>query len=225
MSSVLLAVAVSIPIAVAAIKRPGSFFDRASEWSLTWLFSVPSFWLATVLLMVFANPDVLSWFPASGVKPVSGYDADAGFLQKVLASLPYLILPLICYTYSSLAFLSGTLKASLKEALDQEYSRTAKAKGLKDTTIVYRHALRNSLLPLITLSAQIFPAAIGGSVILESVFSIPGMGSEIVAAIQMQNYPMIVAVFTITSFLTMAGLLLADIGYAWADPRIRFDKK
>jgi peptide/nickel transport system permease protein len=225
MMSVLLAYLISIPLGVYAGATKNSAFDKGTSLLLFILYSMPSFWVATLLLMTFANPDIFSWFPASGIKPVGGYPDGSSLLSRIQLSLPYIILPLICYTYSSFAFLSRTMRISVVEAMNEDYIRTAKAKGLPFRLVVFRHALRNSLLPLITVFANIFPLAIGGSVILETIFTIPGMGYETVQSIQNQNYPMIVAVFTITGFLTMLGYLVADILYAAADPRITLTTK
>jgi len=220
--SVILAYLVSIPIGVKAAADRGSRFDKISSVILFMLYSMPSFWLATLLLMTFANPDVLHWFPASGVKPPYGYPEDAGFFEKIKISLPYIILPAICYTYSSFAFLSRTMRVSMIETVGQDYIRTARAKGLSEKIVIWKHAFRNSLLPIITVFANVFPMAIGGSVILESIFTIPGMGSEAIFAIQNNNYPMIIAVLTITGFLTLVGYLISDILYAIVDPRISY---
>ena len=223
--SVILAYLISLPVGIRAATHHGSMFDRASSVILFLLHSMPSFWVGTLLLILFANPDVLHWFPASGVKPFSGYPADAAIFEKIKLSLPYLILPIIAYTYSSLAFLSRLTRVSVLETIQQDYVRTARAKGLSERAVVYKHAFRNAMLPLITVFANILPAALGGSVILESVFTIPGMGLETFHAIQSQDYPMIVGVFTLTGLLTLIGYLLADILYAIADPRISFSKK
>lgn len=222
MLSVILAYLVSIPLGVKAAANKGSRFDKTSSLVLFMLYSMPSFWLATLLLMTFANTDVLHWFPASGVKPPTGYPDAAGFFEKVKLSIPYLILPAICYTYSSFAFLSRTMRVSMIETIGQDYIRTARAKGLPENKVIWKHAFRNSLLPIITVFANIFPAAIGGSVIIESIFTIPGMGYETFLGIQNNNYPMIIAVFTITGFLTLVGYLISDILYAIADPRISY---
>lgn len=222
--SVVFAYLISIPVGVKAAANRGSVFDRSSSVVLFFLYSMPSFWVATILLMTFANPDVLHWFPASGVKPAGGYPDGASLLQKIQITLPYLILPAICYTYSSFAFLSRTMRVSMIEIVGQDYIRTARAKGLPENKVIWKHALRNSLLPIITVFANIFPAAIGGSVILESIFTIPGMGSESIYAIQNQNYPMIIAILTITGFLTLVGYLVSDILYAVVDPRISYSK-
>jgi peptide/nickel transport system permease protein len=113
----------------------------------------------------------------------------------------------------------------MSEILKEDYIRTAYAKGLHENKILYKHALRNALLPMITIFSHIFPAAIGGSVILETVFTIPGMGLTIFQAINAQDYPVIIGVFTITGIITMAAFLLSDILYAVADPRISYTKE
>ena len=137
-------------------------------------------------------------------------------------SLPYIILPAICYTYSSFAFLSRTMRVAMLDVVGQDYIRTARAKGLPESKVIWKHGLRNALLPIITVFANVFPAAIGGSVIIETIFTIPGMGSEAIYAIQNNNYPMIIAVLTITGFLTLLGYLISDILYAIVDPRISY---
>ncbi len=224
LSALLLAYLISIPIGIKAAVSHGSSFDRVSSVILFLLHSMPAFWLATLLLMLFANTDTLQWFPASGVKPVTGYPDDAHFFQKLIISLPYLVLPLIAYTYGSLAFLSKIIRVSMLEIVNQDYIRTARAKGLAEHAVIYKHALKNAILPLITLFATIFPAAIGGSVILETIFTIPGMGLVTYQAIQSQNYPVIVGVFTLTGILTLFGYLLADLLYVLVDPRISLSK-
>lgn len=224
MVSVILGYLVSIPLGIQSAVNRDSPFDRISSVIVFILFSIPSFWAATVLLMTFANPDVFHWFPASGIEPVRGFSADAGFIERWSARLPYLVLPIISYTYASFAFLSRTMRVSMLEIVNQDYIRTARAKGLSERTVIYKHALRNALLPIITVFANIFPVAIGGSVVLEVVFTIPGMGKEVYDAIVNQDYPMVVAVLTITGVLTLIGYLVSDILYAVVDPRISYSK-
>ena len=222
MLSVFFAYLVSIPIGVRAAASRGSRFDRSSSLFLFILYSMPSFWLATLLIMTFANTDVLFWLPASGIKPALGYPEGASFWEMMKISVPYIILPLICYSYSSFAFLSRTMRVSMLDVVCQDYIRTARAKGLSENKVIWKHGFRNALLPIITVFANVFPAAIGGSVIIESIFSIPGMGSEAIYAIQLNNYPMIIAILTITGFLTLLGYLISDILYALVDPRISY---
>lgn len=220
--SVIIAYLVSIPVGVKAAQNRGGKFDRASSVILFGLYSLPNFFVAILLLMLFANPDVLDIFPASGVKPTEGYADEANIFQKVWATLPHLVIPLICYSYSSFAFLSRIMRGSIIENIGLDYIRTARAKGLAENVVVWKHALKNSLLPIITIFAAVFPAAVGGSVILETIFTIPGMGLEAYNAITNQNYPMIIAVLTLTSIFTLVGYLISDILYATVDPRISY---
>jgi len=222
--ALVLAYLVSLPMGILAATKPGGAFDRYSGLGLFVLYSLPSFWLAIVLLMTFSNPDVLVWFPSSGVKPVGGYADGTGVLGRIMSSLPYLVLPVFCYFYGALAFLSRTMRVSMLEVLRFDFIRTARAKGLPESKVILRHGLRNAWLPIITVFSNVFPAAIGGSVIIESIFSIPGMGQEIYEAILNNDYPVIVAVFTLTGILTILGYLVADVLYALADPRISFTK-
>lgn len=219
--SILLAYAISIPVGIKMAEKPNSRFSKFTQLSLFAMYSLPSFFVGVLLLMLFANPDVISIFPPSGIKPIGGYDDDASLFSKFFDSLPYMILPLICYTYSSLAFISRLTATSINEQLPLDYIKTAKAKGLPDKKVLWKHALKNSALPLITVFSSVFPAIIGGSVIIESIFTIPGMGLETVKAIIAQDYPIVIAVITLSSLLTILSYLLADILYAWVDPRIR----
>lgn len=223
-SSVLLAYLISVPIGMKAAAARNSFFDRSSSVLLFLLYSMPAFWVATLLLMNFANPDVIRLFPSSGVAPTGGIPEGSSWWEWLRITLPYLVLPTICYTYAQLAFLSRITRVAALEVLQQDYIRTARAKGLSEGKVLYRHAFRNALLPVITVFANVFPAAIGGSVILETIFTIPGMGRAIIEAIYQEDYPMIVSVFTLTGVLTLCGYLLADILYAMTDPRISWKK-
>jgi len=220
--SVIIAYLVSIPMGVKAAQNRGGWFDKISSIALFSLYSLPNFFVAILLLMLFANPDVLNIFPASGVKPSEGFPEDVSVFEIIKLTLPHLIIPLICYSYSSFAFLSRIMRGSMIENIGMDYIRTARAKGLTEESVVWKHAFKNSLLPIITISAAVFPAAVGGSVILESIFTIPGMGLEAFNAISGQNYPMIIAVLTITSVLTLIGYLVSDILYAMVDPRISY---
>ena len=223
LTSILLAYLISIPIGVKSGSKPGLRFDRWSSGVLALLYSMPAFFVATLLMMLFANQSMLNWFPSSGVAPVEGYAENLPFYAKVITSLPYIVLPMICYTYGSLAFLARAVRSGMMEVMEKEYILTARAKGMTEHTISWKHAFRNALFPLITILAYVFPAMVGGSAILETIFSIPGLGLEIVNSIFNQDYPVITAVFLITGFLTMVGYLFSDILYTWADPRIKLN--
>jgi len=224
LTSIFLAYLISIPVGIKSASQPDSTFDRTSTIILFLLYSLPLFWVATLLLMTFANPDVLYLFPAAGVKPIDGYTDGAGIFSKISLSLPYLILPTICYTYSSFTFLTRLMRSSMVEILGSDFIKTARAKGLSEKKVLWKHALKNSLFPVITVFAHVFPAMIGGSVIIESIFTIPGMGNAIYQGINTQDYPLLIAVFTITGLLTATGYLVSDLLYAWIDPRISFSK-
>jgi peptide/nickel transport system permease protein len=223
--SVVLAYLISLPLGIRAAASKNSIFDKTSSVVLFILYAMPTFWVATILLMSFANTEALHLFPASGIQPVTGIPDDASWLEKIRLHLPYLILPTIAYTYSQLAFLSRITRVSMLEVIGQDYIRTARAKGLSETKVIYTHAFRNALLPIITIFSNIFPAAIGGSVILETIFTIPGMGEQMFHAILTKDYPVIIDVFTLTGILTLLGYLIADILYAVADPRISYSSK
>jgi peptide/nickel transport system permease protein len=223
--SVILAYLISIPLGVSSAKNNGKWFDKTTSSMLFMLYSLPSFFMGMLLLFLFANPDFFVWFPESGYMDPANYDSEWPFFKRLLHEWPYMVLPLITYTYSSLAFISRIIRSSMIDQLNQDYVRTAYAKGLSDTRVLYKHAFRNSLLPVITLFVTIFPAAVGGSVIIETVFTYPGMGYASYEAIHNYDYPVIVAIFSLAGIMTMFAYLLGDILYALADPRITYTKK
>jgi peptide/nickel transport system permease protein len=223
--SIFLAFFIGIPIGIIAGSKAGSWFERVHGLLAFALISLPGFFVATALLVLFSNPDVLDWFPSSGVKDLSTFDPNWPFSKRIQHYLPYLILPIFSFTYASAAFISIQVRNSIWEQMKQDYIRTARAKGISETRILIHHALRNSLSPIITLFGQSLPMLFGGSVIIESIFSIPGMGLEIYESVINYDYPMIVALFTIIGLLTMLGNLISDILYAWADPRVRYTSK
>lgn len=219
--SILLAYLISVPLGLRMARKPEAASTKFTSYILFLLYAMPPFLMGVLLLMCFANPSVLAIFPPTGVKPLEGYSGDAGLSEKLLASLPYLVLPLICYTYASLAFLSKLTAAAVQQQLPLAYIQTAYAKGLDARSVLWKHAFKNSLLPLITVFASLFPALLGGSVIIETIFTIPGMGAETVKAIYAQDYPVVIAILTLSGLLTVLGYLVADILYAYADPRIK----
>ncbi len=224
-ASILFAYLISIPIALKAATHPHSFFDRTSAAVLFVLYSLPVFFVATLLLMIFSNYDLLNWFPSSGLAPSGGMPESLSLIEWLKLKSSYIFLPLICYTYSSIAFLNRSMRSALLENKNLDYMRTARAKGLSEKSSMYKHALKNALLPMITLFSTIFPIAMGGSVVLETIFTLPGMGLETYTAFHNQDYPVLVAVFTLTGFLSLIGSLLGDILYAFVDPRISFTLK
>ena len=222
--SIILSYLVSVPVGILSASRRGGRFDRWSSLVLFSLYSLPSFFVATVLLYTFANPDLFVWFPESGIYDPEIFDENWSLYEKIKHQAPYFVLPLVAYTYSSFAFLSRIMRAGMLDVFGKDYIRTARAKGLKEKTVILKHVLKNSLIPIITVFANIFPATVGGSLILESIFNIPGMGKLGYDAILDLDYPMILAVFTISGALTVLGYIVADILYAAVDPRISLTK-
>ncbi|MBT7896353.1 MAG: ABC transporter permease, partial [Flavobacteriales bacterium] len=220
--SIFIAYLISIPIGIYSAYKKDSAIDKGFSLILFILYSMPSFFVGTLLLLQFANPDNFAWFPVSGIQDPTLFDSDWSFWTKIKHRMPFLILPIITYTYSSFAFLSRIMRVGMIDIVNQDYIRTARAKGLGEAKVILKHALRNSLLPVITVFAAIFPMAIGGSIIIEVIFSIPGMGLEVYNSILNYDYPMIITVFTLSGFLTMVGYLVADILYAVVDPRISY---
>ena len=174
-------------------------------------------------IVFFGGGDFLDWFPVSGLHSV-GYETMSWLGQK-MDLLHHIILPLIIWTYGSFSALSRYMRGSMLEVIRQDYIRTARAKGLSERVVTYKHALKNSLIPIITMLANLLPLAISGSIIIESIFSIPGMGQMAFNAVLFRDYPIIMAVSTLSAILTLFGILVSDLLYALVDPRITFEGK
>ncbi len=213
---------ISIPIGVYSAVRQKTFKERISTFFLFILYSIPSFWMAMILIFFLGGGEFWNVFPVYGIFS-QGAD-NYSFGGKVLDFLWHITLPVFCLTYAGLASLSRFQKGSLLEVLREDYIRTARGKGLDERTVLFKHALRNSLIPIITILGAILPALIGGSVIIETIFSIPGIGQLGFEAILSRDYPLIMAITTITAFLTLIGILISDLTYVLVDPRISFGK-
>jgi peptide/nickel transport system permease protein len=223
--SLTLAFLLSIPLGLYAGSYPNSWFDKLSSGTVFGMYAMPSFFVATLLLVFFANPDFNDWLPASGIKDPELFNPEWSLAKRMTHYFPYVILPIISLTYASFAFISRQVRSSTIEAYKSEYVRTAKAKGLSERRVLFNHILPNCLFPLITLFGQLLPMLLGGSIIIEGIFSIPGMGMEIYESVVNQDYPMIVAIFTLMGLLTMVGYLVSDVLYAFADPRVSYNSK
>jgi peptide/nickel transport system permease protein len=165
----------------------------------------------------------LNIFPLGGIR--SDWAAGAGFFTRFLDFCWHLVLPVITLTYGEFAFLARYARANMLEVISQQYIMTARAKGLSEKKVIFVHAFRNSLIPLITLMATLLPGLLGGTVIVESIFSIPGMGMLAYEAILSRDIPVIMAITTISAVLTLVGILVADLLYSLVDPRIRLEAK
>lgn len=220
--SIILTYLIAIPLGIISSANKDSFQDQTISTSLFILYSLPSFWVATLLIMFFGGGDFFNVFPSFGVPQISD---SMTFFQKFTSYIWHLTLPIICYTYGGLAFISRQMRGAMINSLSQDYVRTARAKGLDEETVLWKHAIKNSLLPIITLFANVFPLAISGAVVLELIFSIPGMGKTAYEALVARNYPVVYTIVMFSAILTLVGYLVADILYAVVDPRIKFDKK
>jgi len=215
--SILLILAVAIPIGILAATRRNSLFDRLTTLFVFIGFATPAFWLA-LLLMDYLGVR-LGLFPIAGLKSL-GYDY-LSWGGQVLDYVHHLVLPVFVSAFGGLAGFSRYMRSNMLEVIRQDYILTARAKGLSEGRVIYRHALRNALLPVITILGLSVPGLIGGSVIFESIFAIPGMGKLFYDGVMMRDYPLIMGVLVIGAVLTLVGNLLADLSYAVADPRIR----
>lgn len=213
---------IAIPAGVDMAVHKYSLRDRLLSLFFYILYSLPNFWVATLLIIFFASGVFLSWFPPFGVQSVG---PEAPWWIRTLDIAHHLVLPVICLAYGSLAFLARQMRGSMLDALSQDYVRTARAKGLDERTVIWKHAFRNSLLPIITLFANVFPYMVSGSFVIEYIFSIPGMGKVSYEAIFARNYPVVYAVVLLTAVMTLIGYLVADILYAVVDPRITYRKR
>jgi peptide/nickel transport system permease protein len=213
---------IAIPIGLASARYRGKFFDRASSVGLLLLWSIPAILAGTLLIGFLGRGGIgLWWFPSFGLHS-SGHES-MGWWDWTLDLLWHVTLPITCMVYGGLAYLAKLGRASLLENLRADYVRTARAKGVPERRVVYVHALRNSLIPMITVMVMMLPALIGGSVIVEKIFSIHGMGTLVIGAAQSRDLSVIMFGTLLYGTLTLVALLVADILYAWVDPRVRFE--
>lgn len=219
--SILISLTGSIIIGVFTAYFHGSIFDRLSHSILFLLFTIPSFWFATLLLMYFTNPDYFNWFPSGGVAPLYNFDHTPSTWERIAASTRHMILPLVCMSYGGLTYLSRLTRSSAIEAFNATYTFSARSRGLKEQTIVFKHVLKNSLLPLITVTGSILPALFAGSLIIEQIFSVPGLGNEAFNASNANDLNLLMAIFTISGLLSAIGYLVSDLLYKLVDPRIQ----
>jgi len=215
--SLILIFAAAIPIGVLSAVHQDSLFDKITGVFVFIGFAAPTFWLALLLMILFGIH--LGWLPISGIRSVNYEYLPFWSSQVDLAR--HLILPVFLSAFGGLAGLSRYMRSNMLEVIRQDYIITARAKGLSERTVIYRHALRNALLPVITILGLSVPGLIGGSVIFETIFAIPGMGQLFYMSAMARDYPVIMGILFIGAVLTLIGNLLADLFYALADPRIR----
>ena len=204
--SLLLGFGLAVPLGVVLAVNARKRWAKAVSALLIAAWSVPSFWLAVIGLMLFASPRFFNWLPVQGL-------ADRGF-----------ILPVLCLTWPTLVVATRQVRSAMQEALGQDYVKAARARGIPEGRVIWRHALRNSLLPVVTMLGLHLPHLVGGSVVIERIFGIPGMGLLAFEAIGTRDYPTVMGVATVMALATMASMLVVDLAYGFIDPRIRLER-
>ena len=234
--SSILAIVAGVVMGVIAAHRRGGLFDNLSVTSSLIMFSLPTFWMAMIFLLVFSLN--LGWFPSGKAFPVEwaiygfppplfsinlgGFVLTMPGLEEILVRLHHLFLPLLILSLFQFGGFLLLTRATTLEALTEDYVNTARAKGLKERTVLFKHVLRNASLPIITASALQFGFMIGGAIITETVFSLPGIGQWTWGAIQTKNYTVLQAIFYITALCVIIANFIADLLYGVLDPRIRY---
>jgi peptide/nickel transport system permease protein len=221
-TSLILTYLLAVPLGLYATVRSGRLDERSVSTVLYMLYSLPSFVAALLLLIYFSlrMQGTIVELPLSGM--VSDHHAQMSFFGKIGDVLWHMILPTICMTYGSLAYFSRFVKSNMQEVIRQDYIRTARAKGVAPFRVIVVHAFRNTLIPFVTLVGLTLPALLSGSVILEMIFTWPGMGLLFFDSITRRDYPTIMGLTLMFSLLTLAGQLLADVLYAVVDPRVTY---
>ncbi|HET9489177.1 MAG TPA: ABC transporter permease [Methylomirabilota bacterium] len=213
----LIILVLAVPIGILSATRQYSLFDKITTVFVFVGFATPDFWLALLLMILFGVQ--LGWLPISGLRSLNW--EYLGFWSQQWDFLSHLILPIVVATFGGLAGFSRYMRQSMLEVVRQDYIQSARAKGLSERVVIGKHALRNAMLPIVTILGLSLPGLIGGSVIVESVFAIPGMGQLMVQSVFQRDYPVIMANLVIVSVLTLLANLVADLSYGLVDPRIR----
>jgi len=217
-TSLFLAYLLSIPLGLYTTAKSGTKRERFISTGLYMLYSLPAF-VAAILLQ--------SWFSVTlDILPLANMQSDGYLAMTHWAQIKdvawHMVLPVFCYTYGALAYETRFIKANMSEVVRQDYIRTARAKGVGEKMILWKHAFRNTLIPFVTLIGLTFPALLSGSVILEQIFNWPGLGQLLYNAFTARDYPLIMGLLLVFSVMTLIGQLLADLLYAWVDPRISY---
>lgn len=217
-TSLIFTLLIAIPLGVISAIKRYSIFDYTVTIGAFLGLSLPTFWFALILIELFANR--LGWLPSMGMQSLG---VQMNSTQKVVDLAKHLILPVLTLSITDLAYWSRYQRATLLENLSQDFVRTARGKGLKESTVIWRHAFRNALIPMITLLGMSLPDIVGGAVITETIFGWPGMGRLGIESIASRDFPVVMAVTMILALMVIVGNLLADISYSFVDPRIRLD--
>jgi peptide/nickel transport system permease protein len=214
---------IAIPLGILSAAWPRGWLDKISTVGLFILYSLPSFWVAELLRMNLSDKSQAIWFPILGLHS-DNYESLTAW-GKFVDYLHHIVLPVACMTYGGLAYLSRQMRAGMLEVIHQDYIRTAEAKGVGEWRIILVHALRNGLFPVITLFASLLPFLIGGSVIIETIFQIDGMGYYTLENIFLREYDVVMATLILSAIMTLIGILISDILYVLVNPQVTFEKE
>jgi peptide/nickel transport system permease protein len=222
--SIIVVYLVAIPLGIYSATHPHTFGDRVTTLAAFVLFAVPLVWAATMALVFLCGGDFYYLFPPGGLESLDFSD-HWPLRQKIKDHAWHLFLPVVLLSYDGFAGLSRYMRSSMLEVLGQDYVQVARAKGLQEKTVILKHVLRNSLIPQVTILASILPGLIGGSIIIETIFSIPGLGQLGYESVLARDYPTVLALLTVTAVLTLIGILISDILLSIVDPRIAFGRR
>src|SRR6476661_4697461 len=214
-------VGLAVPIGVLSATRQYSLYDKITTIFVFVGFATPDFWLALLLMILFGVQ--LGWLPISGLRSMNW--EYMSFWQQQADFLSHVTLPIVVATFGGLAGFSRYMRQSMLEVVRQDYIQSARAKGLAESVVIGKHALRNAMLPIVTILGLSLPTLIGGSVIVESIFAIPGMGQLMVQAAFERDYPVLMGNLVIVSSITLLANLAADVAYGLVDPRIRVGRR
>jgi peptide/nickel transport system permease protein len=218
--SLILIFLIALPIGVFSATHPYSIFDKAATVFVFVGFAIPTFWLALLMMTLFGV--VLGWLPISGYQSLDV--TGLSFSERLWDWTTHLLLPVFVSAFGGLAGISRYARAEMVEVIRQDYIRTARAKGLSEPVVVYKHALRNALIPIITILGLSVPGLIGGSVIFETIYAIQGMGLLFFQSVMSRDYPTIMGIIMIGTVLTLLGNFMADVFYAVANPTVRLHR-
>lgn len=208
---------VAMPVGIVCAAKQFSMTDRLLTIAVFLLYSLPSFWIGTILI-AFCTGDL---FKTTGY--YTGRISDVGLFTWLGENFKHMFLPVVCMMYAGFAFVSRQMRSSLLEQIRQDFVRTARAKGLSERVVILRHATRNALIPIVTLIGALLPALLGGNIIIEQMFSIPGMGQLFFTSISERDYTTVMGIEVVAALLTMAGMLLSDLLYVVVNPVIAYD--
>ena len=222
--SIVVVYLVAIPLGVYSATHPNSWGDQVTTLAAFILFAVPLVWAATMAIVFICGGDFYYLFPPGGLESIDFSD-NWPIWRKLQDRAWHRFLPVVLLSYDGFAGLSRYMRASMLEVFAQDYVQVARAKGLSEKRVIFKHALRNSLIPQVTILASILPGLIGGSVIIETIFSIPGLGQLGFESVLARDYPTVLALFTVSALLTLIGILISDLLLAAVDPRIVFGRR